>query len=260
MKSLVIVLCLATFVGNLYGDVIYVDISSPGQTVEQSTIIGNSTTPHVRVDYYTSASPGTHYKLVNGGRTYSQLRMHNNSHLTLSGGMVNGDLWFYDNSVGDIVSGNAGYTRVTENSHLKMTGGTVGSYFGVYDNGRAEITGGHLSGVMQITGNALATLSGHDFKIGGQSMSMGQLNISQLVNNGLMQVLSFPEYNNVQYQGNLTGFLSDGSSLNLTLSFTHFTDSRGNSANLCLIPEPATLVLLWLGGLFLRKKSVGNNL
>lgn len=254
MKRLLIVLWLSvTFINNLYGD-IFIDISSPGETVIQSTPIGNSLTPHVRVDYYASGSLGTNYKLVNGGITYSQLRMHHNSHLTLSGGTVSGDLWFYENSVGEIISGRAGETRVAENSHLYITGGTIGSYIGVYDNGQAEITGGKLSGMLQIVGRGMATLSGSNFKIGGQSLPMGPLNITQLIDEGLLEVFDYSQnYNNFQYNGNLTGVLSDGHSFDLVLSFTHFTDSRGNTANLNLIPEPATILFLTLGGIILRK-------
>ena len=185
MKKVITILWLLTVpINSLYG-LDYVDISSPGQTVIQSTPIGNSATPHVRVDYYTTSSPGTHYQLVSGGRIYSQLWMHHNSHLNLIGGTVNGDLWFCENSYGEIISGTAGYTRMADNSHLNITGGTIGSYIGVYDNSQAEISGGNISGVLQITGRGVATLSGSDFKIGGQYLSLGPIDIPQLVDDGL---------------------------------------------------------------------------
>ena len=255
MRKLLLFLCFSIIpVYSLYG-FDYIDISAPGETVIQSTPIGNSSAPHVRVDYYTSSMPGTHYKLVFGGITYSQLRMYHNSYLTLDGGRVNGDLWFYDDSDGQLISGRAGPTRTADNSHLKITGGTIGSYIGVYDNSQAEISGGHISGVLQITGRGIATLYGSNFKMGGQSLPVGELNLSQLVEDGLLEVFSFPEYNNYQYKGSLTGILSDSSSFSVELSITHFTDSRGNSANLILIPEPGTVLIIGLGGLFLRKRK-----
>jgi len=242
MKKLLIFLwLLITPLYSLYG-LDYIDISAPGETVIQSTPIGNSGAPHVRVDYYTSSSPGTHYKLIIGGTTYAQLRMHHNSHLTLDGGRINDDLWFYNNSYGEIISGRAGQTRTADNSHLKITGGTIGSYIGVYNNSQVEISGGHISGVLQLSGHGIATLSGSDFKIGGQSLPMGTLDISQLIEDGLLEVFYFPGYNNYQYKGDLIGILSDNSSFGVELSITHFTDYRGDTANLILIPEPATVV------------------
>jgi hypothetical protein len=210
----------------------------------------------VRIDYYTSVSPGTHYELVFGGKTFAHLLMYNNSHLTLFGGYVGNNLWFNDNSYGDIYSGSIGELRTTGNSRLNMTGGTTRSYVGIYDDSQATISGGNISGYMEITGNGVARLNGSDFKLGGQSLSLGALNIPQLVNQGLLQVFDYStDYKNFQYKGILTGILSDGSSFNINLSFTHFTDSRGDAANLILIPEPATLSLLALGGLLLRRRK-----
>lgn len=254
MKKAIIVLWLLIAPINPLYSIDYIDISAPGQTVVQSTPIGNSSAPHVRIDYYTSSSPGTHYQLVSGGSTYSQLRMHHNSHLTLIGGIVNDSLWFNDNTYGEIISGAVGPTRTEDNSHLNITGGIIGSYIGVYDNSQMEISGGNISGVLQITGNGIATLCGSNFKIGGQSLPMGPLDIPQLVDDGLLDVLYYPEYSNYQYKGDLTGVLFDGSSFDIDIFFTHFTDSRGATANLILTPEPATICLLGLGGLGLIRK------
>jgi hypothetical protein len=109
--------------------------------------------------------------------------------------------------------------------------------------------------VLATSAHGIATLSGSNFKIGGQPLSMGALDIPQLVDDGLLDVFDYSQnFNNYQYKGNLTGVLLDGSSFDIQISFTHFTDSRGDTANLIIIPEPTTLLLLGMGGLLIRRR------
>ena len=85
---------------------------------------------------------------------------------------------------------------------------------------------------------------------------MGALDIPQLVDDGLLEAFDYSqELNYYQYIGNLTGILSDGTNFNITINFSHSTDSSGDPANLILIPEPCTLLLLGMGGLLIRKRK-----
>jgi hypothetical protein len=249
MKKLLILFSVFMTVSTASAD-IYID--APGSTIIQSTPISNFVP--VNVDYYTLTPPGTTLILTSGGSTATDLRVYHFGQLTISGGSVGGSLWMYDNSSSDIVSGYVhGYIRLFDNTHLTMSGGSnLSNWMGVFENGQAEISGGNF-GVLNVADNGQVSLFGSDFAIGGQSVS-GLLNIPQLVQEGLLTATEYPDYYNIQYRGLLSGRLFDGTSFINNIEITHFTDGRGATANINLIPEPATLLLLGLGAVMLRRK------
>jgi hypothetical protein len=251
MRRLVFVICLVlvTNLRTAYSDT-YID--KPGTTIVQSTPI--SPAVPVNVDYYTQTSPGTRLILNSGGSTPAELRLYNFAELTISGGSVGSSLWMRGDSSASLVSGSvAGYIFVMENSRLNMSGGRgLAGWIGVSDNGQAEISGG-IFGDLAVSSKALITLIGSDFKIGNQNVN-GLLNIPQLVASGLLTAYEYPDYHNVQYEGVLSGRLLDGRLFNSNISIAHRTDGGGNTANINLVPEPATLLLLGLGGILLRRR------
>lgn len=243
---LIILLCI-TAIPKIVNATTYID--DPGNTVVVSSPISDQ----VYVDYYTPTQPGTHVRIVPGGSTQNT-RIYNYGMLTMAGGLIVSEVWFYDNSSGDILSGNVnGYIRVTENSSLTMSGGSnLSGWMGVFDNGQAAISGGHF-GDLELTAHALVSLTGSNFRIGGQTVT-GLLDIDQLVEDGLLTPFEFPEYSNIQYEGVLSGVLSDNTSFSSNISITHFTDGRGDTANINLIPEPATVVLMGTGACVLIRR------
>ena len=58
----------------------------------------------------------------------------------------------------------------------------------------------------------------------------------------------------INYSGTITGTLADGTALDNPFTVYNIGDFAG-TADIIVVPEPATLLLLSLGGLFLRKRK-----
>jgi hypothetical protein len=79
-------------------------------------------------------------------------------------------------------------------------------------------------------------LNGSDFSVDGHILSIGE----SLRNYGVSY--------NIWLTGTITGTLQDGSSLN-----NIFFIEEATNADIMVVPEPATLLLLGLGAVMLRK-------
>ncbi|MBL7146517.1 MAG: PEP-CTERM sorting domain-containing protein [Phycisphaerae bacterium] len=202
----------------------------------------------------------TTLNLITGGRVSqynTYLKMQNTSTLNVNGGSV--DCWMYaeDYSHVNLLNGEIERIYVEDSSQFNMTGGTTYFLYGSTDNqieisdgsvhvmefsGTSQInwTGGqtinHLSSRPVITpkinlyDSAFLTISGSDFAIDGTPVSYGTYTIDDYAN------------------GQITGTLLNGDIIDTPFSI-------GQSSSIVLIPEPATLVLLALGGLALRKRK-----
>jgi len=126
------------------------------------------------------------------------------------------------------------YLAVNINSRVIVSGGKVGD-LGVHHSSQVIVSGGLLEGDMYLSTNGVLTIDGSDFAIDGTPV--GYIELTSILGLG---------YDDEPYR-RLTGTLLNGDPLD--------NDFRiGNSAKIILVPEPATLLLLGLGGLILRRK------
>jgi len=129
-----------------------------------------------------------------------------------------------------------GYFYVAGNTQVTMSGGLVNCLH-VDGSSRVTMSGGtvyHHS--LRLESNAILALDGSDFAIDENPFSVGE--ITSLLGS---------DYSQEPYRW-LTGTLANGDIINNQFQI-------GNNAKIVLIPEPATLFLLSLGGLILRKRK-----
>ncbi len=205
---------------------VYIDDNTP-HAFNDDTYQGSS----VWLDYNTANYPGTLVNLVNGG-VLTDLWAYNSSTVTMSGGLVGRYLGAWNDSTVTMSGGSVGYLNVHENATVTVNGGTIGSVLEAYDDGTI-----YLDGIgFEVT----------DEDDNTTSLSYG---------NKLSDFVSLIENGEHDYYfGFITGTLSaDGSALNSLFQIFN-TGEYAGTGDIIIIPEPATLVLLGLGGLLLRKR------
>jgi len=215
--------------------------------------------------------------------------MNNNSTVSMTGGTIRFALWASDNSAVTINAGwvvqeglrvmedatltmNGGYSRHIEaygNSAVAITGGEVsndGGYVGAYDNATVTMRGGSTP-YLQAAGNSIITLSGGDapnlwvysngmLYLDGSNFSVTASGVTTPLSNGAHlsnygTLVENPQ--GVFYNGELTGTLADGAFIDSSFAIWNTGDYAG-TGDIVIIPEPATLLLLGLGAVMLRRK------
>lgn len=225
---------------------------------------------------------GTQVDVVSGGSIGGNLEAFDTSRVTVSGGLVHDDLWAKGYSQITISAGSIGnYFGVRDNSQVTISGGSFGWVFGAMDNSQVNVSGGSFSinffaegdsqvnfsggsilndllarenGHVTLSGGniegsiyagtewwgpsepnhtSIITIDGIDFAIDGDSIPYGQYFASDYAS------------------GYLTGTLASGDLLDNDFYI-------GGDASIFLVPEPATLLLLGLGAVMLRKTTKNN--
>ena len=238
-----------------------IDLDDGGfHTFDDNTYQGIS----IRADFSVANDPGTHLNLVNNGIVGS-LHVYNNAGITMSGGLAEGVIGAGDNSTVDVSGGTIGsHLIATDNSIINLTGGLVGSSLeawhdssiymlggsvgdnlSTWDNASITISGGTVGNIFSIKNNGVIYLDGTGFEVDGNPLVYGDKlsNFGTRIENGIYDY----------FTGTITGILSDGSALN-NLFMIFNVESLAGTGDIIIIPEPATMLLLGLGGLMLRKK------
>lgn len=131
-------------------------------------------------------------------------------------------------------SGRAGL-RAFDRSQVEIYAGWMGDYLQAWDNTRINMSGGTLLNELVSDDSAVLTIHGSDFAVDGQPFGYGELT-------SLLGGYSYDEP--VRH---LTGTLANGESIDNDFYI-------GKNASIVLIPEPATLLLLGLGAVMVRKR------
>jgi hypothetical protein len=245
-----------------------VDYSAPGMRTTVNLVDGG-----IIADGWFLETFGDSRANISGGSVESRLNAYDNSRVTMSGGHV-GDLGSFDNSQVIMSGGSVNSLYAYDHSLVEISGGSVRfSDLYAYGGSRVTISGGSLDiclnsfdssrvimlggsviddlnirGASQITlsggtigrnfnleANANLTIYGSDFAIDGSPV--GFVEIASIL--GGQRTLE-------PYR-RLTGTLANGDIINNEFRI-------GEYASITLIPEPASLLLLGLGGLLIRKR------
>ena len=196
---------------------------------------------------------------ITGGSIFAQLFVHDDSIVTFSSGVIGNAFEVMGNSQTTITGGSIGanfqsndyaeasisntsigyemsiqdYSRISidtttvydivntwHNSSLDIFGGDMLDNVVARNNSSIDITGGNLYGIIDCYDDAVITLYGSNF--------------------------NFPYGTITNSTGILTGTLSNGDLIDNRF-YVH------DNASIVLVPEPATLLLLGLGGILLRR-------
>jgi hypothetical protein len=219
-----------------------IDIQDGGSHVIDNNSYQNST---VNLDRTIANNPGTHVDMVDGGQVGS-LGLFNKSSLTMTGGSVGGSLYGWQNSTITVSGGSINTFYAIDNSKVTMTGGQIGELAAGF-NSTMTISGGSFDTIRAYY-NGTIYLAGTGFKVDGQPLSYDD-KLSDFGTFYTRIPWGLGWISNV-YTGTITGRLADGSYLN-----NPFYVHTDGSAEIFVIPEPATILLVGLGMFALRKKQ-----
>jgi len=181
----------------------------------------------------------TTVNLLYGGSISEDFRVWDNSQVIMYGGWVDDELKAFDNSQVTMSGGSVADLESYNGAQVIMTGGSVRDDFEVHGNSQLTMSGGSVGDRLYVgwyhpeieIDNSILTIIGDNFTINGNPVSYGKYFAS--------------DYPNV---GHITGTLKIGDLLDN--DFSIYNDS---SIVLAPVPEPATLLLLGLGAVMLRK-------
>lgn len=144
---------------------------------------------------------------------------------------------------------------------INFSGGSIENAW-IYGTSKVIISGGSISGAISSGGHATIYLEGDNFKVNGQSVSYGD----KLSKYGTsITVTGTTESDTGTIKGtwagkyiNITGTLADGSPLNTNFYFVAAViDNKltATESEVIIVPEPAAIALLSIGGLLLRRRT-----
>jgi len=137
----------------------------------------------------------------------------------------------FDYSQFNMSGGSIGFELFTyDYSQATITGGSIAYDLNAFHESEILVSGGSIGDSLNIQNNGRISISGSGFEIDGNP-----------VDYGIYTALDYP-------LGTLTGTLTSGELINI--DFEIYDD-----ASIFLVPEPATLLLITMGALWLRRKN-----
>jgi hypothetical protein len=196
------------------------------------------------------AGARTGWESTQSGIAYHRINSYNNSVVNILGGIIDGGLVAYDNSHVFIQGGIFDHSVwARDNSHLSISGGVISPWIAAYESSRINISGGKIeqdlivqnNSYIAITGGVIGShiymglwdmptkavieIYGSNFKINGVDVGYGEV---------------------IEDSGRISGILQNGDVIDNTFMI------YDSNAKIILVPEPASLLLLALGGIALR--------
>jgi len=170
---------------------------------------------------------------ISGG-TIGDLVCNGSSQITMTGGNVDFFVTYETNRT-NISGGYITQLNASGSCQVNISGGELDSYLFVAETGLVDISGGSIESDLFTYDQSRIQIFGFDFAVDGQPFGYGELT----------SILGgFPSIEPVRH---LTGTLLSGELIDNDFYI-------GHDAKIILIPEPATVFLLGLGGLLIRKK------
>jgi len=160
---------------------------------------------------------------------------HDNSQVVLSGGATTNGINASGNSHVTVSGGSTSYLIADYDSRVSISGGSISNAIAdmslwTHRNSKTIISGGTMKGIICLQDISCIEFIGTDFAIDGSPFGYGKFN---------------PPISG--YGCVLTGTLANGDYLDNKLVFY-------DGSSIILTPEPATLLLLGLGSVMLRRK------
>jgi len=213
-------------------------------------------------------NPGTTANMIDGGYVSGSLIAWNNGKINMSGGTVGIDLRGYTNSEITISGGTiSNNLQASGEAHINMSGGVVNDGAELFNNSTLNMTGGFIPEINP-SANAIVTMSGGTtahfqtnysaiiFLDGTDFVVTDLDNNTTILSPGdkLSDYSTFVENGNTDWLGgSISGILADGSALDVPFQIFNMGDREG-IADIIIIPEPATLSLLAIGAILLRRR------
>lgn len=227
MRNLILMITLTTFVAiQTLADHIPIQ-DGKSYIVDDDRYSGD----HLQLDIDISNQPGTHVDIINTA-SIGQLETYRFS----SAAMLNGEvfeIWAYGNSTVDMQGGSTWELFTFDDVTATVTGGTIKGYLISHDNSSITMSGGTVGLFLAAGEDSTIYLDGSNFEING----------TQLFNGDRLSNFSNRDY--------IKGILADGSVMN-----TEFRIDDSGTADIIIIPEPATLSLLLIGAGYLLRTNV----
>lgn len=180
------------------------------------------------------------------------LQAFEDSRINIFGGSIGGMLWALGSSRVAMSGGTIGHNFVAgdssqviisggwlnqslsadDSSQVTISGGLIDGGLRTSDSGQLTLSGGWIGNELTAAEHSILTIHGVDFAVDGKYFGYGEL--SSILGGFLSD----------EPRRRLTGTLASGNILNKDFRI-------GGDARIVLVPEPATLLLLTLGGLML---------
>lgn len=177
----------------------------------------------IYLDNYPSPPvPGTHVDVLGGGVVHS-LGAHHFSTVNITGGQVR-FLTGYDNSVSNVSGGTIHGVTAGHNASITIAGG-------------------------DITGNLAANRTGTIYLYGTGFEVYYDSNVFSLSHGDRFTDFAYQQPE--RFHGYIRGTLADGTAFD---AYASIPTNNNYGADIIIIPEPTTLLLLGLGGLLVRKR------
>jgi hypothetical protein len=210
-----------------YANGIVIGNSSSGAATTVNIVSGGSV-PNFTItgDSYLNILSGS--SIAEGGDAYD------NAQINIQGGEIGvGGVGVHNNVRFSMISGTINqWIRAYDDSVVDISGGIIRNEVMAYDSSIITISNGQIGQVLQILSiDSVVTILGTNFSLDGSSVHG--------------EIFNTMPYTN--YYGHLTGYYLDGDPINMNLEMQPGT-------SITLVPEPATLLLLGLGAVMLRKK------
>lgn len=210
-------------------DDVWVDYQAPGMQTTVNWLDGASMPGGYKLQGFEDSRLN-----ISGGST--MLKISDYSRVNISGGWIGRDLNAYDSSQVTMSGGNiASDLRAYGSNWVTISGGQIGGKLGAYGSSQVTLAGGTVGGELTANHDGILTIQGSDFAVDGMPFGYGEL--TSLIGGNWFN----------EPKRHLAGILASGD----LLDNDFYIGGRGK---IVLVPEPATLLLLGLGAVLLRRK------